>query len=298
MEGWIKLYRSISNKAYYKKDSEKVHLWIHLLLKAAHTGREETFRGKPIFCKPGQFTTGRKQLSDETGIHESKVERILKYLEVTEQQIEQQKSNINRLITILNWNEYQFSEQQTEQQSNSVSNEKNKNLTKTEQQNKIVIDSTSVNKNESENNLNNNRTTAEQRLNTLKECIECNNNIIHIGSQDFFVFDSYSKVMNEMLSDTIFLEQAICMNMKISLADVEDWVKKFFVKLTSEGNESVTSLSDARQYFSNWLRFELDKQSKQEKGGNNGTERRKGIDISAINQSSEKTSPDYSERFI
>lgn len=144
----------------------------------------------------------------------------------------------------------------------------------------------------------------ETEYETATKCATINknekndNNIIHIGGQDFFVFGSYSEVMNEMLSDTIFLEQAICMNMKISLADAEDWVKKFFVKLTSEGNETVTSLSDARQYFSNWLRFELDKQLKQEKGGNNGTERRKGIDNKSVNQSPEKTSPDYSERFI
>lgn len=54
----------------------------------------------------------------------------------TEQQIEQQKSSKNRLISIANWIDYQDSEQQIEQQ------------------------------------LNNDRTTTEQRLNTLQECKE------------------------------------------------------------------------------------------------------------------------------
>lgn len=139
MQGWIKLYRSIAAKAYYKKDSERVHLWIHLLISAAHTGKEEMFGGKPVFCKPGQFTTGRKQLAEETGINESKIERILTYFEKTEQQIEQQKSNVNRLITITNWAEFQLSEQESGQQPN------------------------------------NERTTTEQQVNTPKECIECNN---------------------------------------------------------------------------------------------------------------------------
>jgi len=50
--------------------------------------------------------TGRKKLSEQTGIPESTVERILKYLE-NEQQIEQQKTNKFRIITIRNWEKYQ-----------------------------------------------------------------------------------------------------------------------------------------------------------------------------------------------
>lgn len=138
-EGWIKLYRSLRNKAFYSNDSEKVHLWIHLLLKANHSGREEMFAGVPFFCKSGQFTTGRKQLSIETGINESKVERILTYFEKTEQQIEQRKSNGNRLISIINWCDFQEAEQQIEQR------------------------------------VNNDRTTSEQRVNTLQECKESKN---------------------------------------------------------------------------------------------------------------------------
>ena len=134
MEGWIKVYRKLSEKAFYKKDSEKVHLWIHILIKATHDGKEEFLGGKPYYCKPGEFTTGRKQLSEQTGISESKIERILSNFEKIEHQIEQQKTSTNRLISILNWNEYQISEQQIEQQ------------------------------------VNNDRTTSEQRVNTLQEC--------------------------------------------------------------------------------------------------------------------------------
>lgn len=119
MEGWISLHRKLMQKAYYSKDSEKVHLWIHLLMKANHDGYEEMLGGKPLLCKPGQFTTGRKQLSSETGISESKIERILTYFEKIEQQIEQQKSTTNRLISILNWAQYQQGKQQNEQRPNN-----------------------------------------------------------------------------------------------------------------------------------------------------------------------------------
>lgn len=133
MSGWIKLHRKIIDKGFYSKDSEKVHLWIHLLIKANREPREEYLGRIPIICKSGQFTCGRKQLSIETGICESKIERILTYFEKIEHQIEQQKTSKNRLISICSWGQYQSSEQQSEQQ------------------------------------VNNNRTTSEQQVNTLQE---------------------------------------------------------------------------------------------------------------------------------
>ena len=133
MEGWIKLHRKITEKSFYKKDSEAVHLWIHILICANRSNREEILGGKKIICNPGQFTTGRKQLSKDTGINESKIERLLNKFEKIEQQIKQEKTNTNRLISVINWLEYQSSEQTTEQQ------------------------------------LNNERTTTEQQLNTLQE---------------------------------------------------------------------------------------------------------------------------------
>ena len=55
----------------------------------------------------------RKQLSKLTGLHESKVQRILKYFE-NEHQIEQQTNAKFRIITICNWQIYQTSEQVSE----------------------------------------------------------------------------------------------------------------------------------------------------------------------------------------
>ena len=53
---------------------------------------------------------------EATGIHRSKIERILEKLSKIEQQIEQQTTSTNRLITVLNWHEYQENEQRFEQQ--------------------------------------------------------------------------------------------------------------------------------------------------------------------------------------
>lgn len=132
--GWIKVYRSIWDKGWSKKP-EFVAVWLYLLKEATHERREIFWNGKSVFIEEGQFITGRSKIAENTGVHESSVERILKTFEI-EQQIEQQKTTTSRLISILNWSKYQEVEQRSEQR------------------------------------LNNERTTAEQRLNTKQELKE------------------------------------------------------------------------------------------------------------------------------
>jgi hypothetical protein len=137
MAGWIKLHRSILDKGWIKKP-EYVQLWVVLLLMASHDDREYFWNGKTIILKSGQLITGRKALSEKTGINENKIERILKCFK-SEQQIEQQTTSSSRLISILNWDKFQQSEQPFEQR------------------------------------VNNDRTTSEQRVNTNKELKKDNN---------------------------------------------------------------------------------------------------------------------------
>jgi sugar-specific transcriptional regulator TrmB len=103
--GWIKMYRKIQEKCFYKK-SQYVHLWIHLLLNANRKPKEFMWNGNIILIKEGQMITGRKTLSSETGIPESTIEDILKFLE-KQHQIQQQKNNKFRLISIVNWIKHQ-----------------------------------------------------------------------------------------------------------------------------------------------------------------------------------------------
>lgn len=109
--GWIKLYRSILGQPWYD-DSHAVHLFIHLLISANHKGKQAIWDGSIIELQPGQLITGRKKLSAETGINESKVQRLLKKFEMY-QQIEQQTNNVSRLISIVSWGVFQSGEQQT-----------------------------------------------------------------------------------------------------------------------------------------------------------------------------------------
>lgn len=130
--GYVKLWRKTRDNPHFK-DPEKLAMWIWILLLAQHTSNKEMLGGKKITVNPGQFTTGRKQLSSLVGVSESKCERVLTCFE-NEQQIEQQKTNRNRLISITNWKDYQQNEQQNKRQ------------------------------------MNNKRTTSEQQVNTPEEC--------------------------------------------------------------------------------------------------------------------------------
>ncbi len=103
--GWIKLHRKILDNPISKRPTW-AWLWVTLLLKANHSETKMIWNDHTIVLKEGQFITGRDALSEETGIHRSSIERILQFLE-NEHQIEQQKTTKYRLITILNWKDYQ-----------------------------------------------------------------------------------------------------------------------------------------------------------------------------------------------
>ena len=131
-DGWIKLHRAIWENPVVTKDSDHFILWIWLLTNANFKEIEASVGGEIITLHPGQLVTGRKKISQQTGVQESKVERVLKAFEKA-QQIEQQTNSRNRVISICSWEKYQQVEQQNEQR------------------------------------MNNKRTTSEQQVNTYKE---------------------------------------------------------------------------------------------------------------------------------
>ena len=126
--GWIKIHRKIKDKGWYQ-NSKYVHLWVHILFRANHEEKEFLWNGSIQKTKRGQFITGRKALSRETGITETSVESILEVFE-KEGQIGQQKNNKFRLITVLNYEKYQERGQQTDNKRTSSGHQTdtNKNI--------------------------------------------------------------------------------------------------------------------------------------------------------------------------
>ena len=195
MEGWIKLYRKMLDNPIITKDSDYLSVWIYLLLNTTHKEYDVLFKGKRITLQKGQLLTGRKSISEKLKIDENKVQRILKTLE-NEHQIEQQNSNKNRLITIVSWDKYQQDEQQNEQQ------------------------------------VNNNRTTSEQQVNTNKNVKNITNdkNVIRTTTSDSCVDGLLNKKAEDSCVDGLqeiieFYNNNVGMMTPYGLEVISDYTK-------------------------------------------------------------------------
>lgn len=134
MKGWITLHRKLLGNPICGKPSY-LSVWIHLLLMANHEETSFIWNNKKQILKKGQLLTGRKKLSEMTGVSESQIYNILEYFEL-EQQIEQQKTTKYTIITIRNWCKYQErnnknnSKVTTERQQSNTYNNVNNNVNK------------------------------------------------------------------------------------------------------------------------------------------------------------------------
>lgn len=122
--GYIKLYRKIFDNPILSKDKDYFIVFIYLLVNATHEAKTVKILEQYIDLKPGQLVTGRRKISEKCHVEESKVTRILNRLQ-NEHQIEQQTTNKFRVITIVNWNKYQFDEQQNDEKVNTIKNIRN-----------------------------------------------------------------------------------------------------------------------------------------------------------------------------
>lgn len=121
----IRFLRKSLDNPIICKDVETFAVWIYLFLNAAHQETETVFGGKHIVLNPGQLVTSRAKIAMFFNISESKVQRVLKWLE-TERQIEQQTSVKNRLISMVDWDFKRKTEQQIERQLNDKGQTKGK----------------------------------------------------------------------------------------------------------------------------------------------------------------------------
>jgi len=102
MEGWIKLYRKFIDWEW-SHDMNMVGLFIHLVLRANHSTTK--WRGETI--KRGQLLTGRKQISEWTGLSDRKIRTCLNRLKSTSE-VTIETTNRYSIITICNYDNYQL----------------------------------------------------------------------------------------------------------------------------------------------------------------------------------------------
>lgn len=97
MDGWIKVPRSIADKAWYGAPND-VCLFIHLLMSANFTTRY--FKG--IEIKQGQLVRSLDSLASETGLTKNQVRTSIKHLIATHE-ITQERTHVGNLISIENY---------------------------------------------------------------------------------------------------------------------------------------------------------------------------------------------------
>ena len=227
MEGWIKIHRKILDNPIVCKDSDTLSIWVYLLLNATHVQIPILFKGKRIMLQEGQLLTGILSISKKLNIDKNKVQRTLKLFE-NDKQIEQQTSNQNRLVTILNWNTYQNSEKQNDK---PVINE-------WETDDKRVITNKNIKNIKNDKNV---RITAvsDSRGDDLQEIIEFYNN--NIGSTTPYIVEVLSDYLKDLNKELVILA------MKKSVEANKRFIQYIKGILNNWIKKGITTLVEAEQ---------------------------------------------------
>lgn len=112
--GWVKTHRALLEWEWYKTPN-MVHFFLHCLLRANH--EYKSWQGKTI--KKGEFISGRKKLSLETGLSEQSIRTCINNLKLTNE-ITIKTTSKYTVFTIISWEKYQDTNntnQQTNQQA-------------------------------------------------------------------------------------------------------------------------------------------------------------------------------------
>ena len=123
MDGWIKIYRAITEWEWYQ-DSQMVHLLIHLIFKANIMDK----KWKGITIKRGQLVTSVASLSSSTGISIRSIRTCLDRMEETGE-IDKETTNKFTIITICKYDSYQDCEISNDNQT-TIKRQQLKNIRK------------------------------------------------------------------------------------------------------------------------------------------------------------------------
>ena len=128
---FIKLNRSIINFEWYLKPNT-YRLFIHCLLKA--NWKDGKFEGKTI--KRGSFVTSLDKLSLELGLTTQQIRTSISHLKSTNN-ITSKSHSKYRIITVLNYNDYQDNNKQDNSQVTSNQQASNKQVTTIEEKKEL-----------------------------------------------------------------------------------------------------------------------------------------------------------------
>lgn len=122
--GWIKLYRELIDKPIWLNSTlEQRVILITLLCMANHKPKKWEWQGKPYEVQAGQFITSLPNIVKKCHCKSITVQKVRTALARFEnlEFLTDKSTNKNRLITIVNWQLYQDSNEESNKQNNRQS---------------------------------------------------------------------------------------------------------------------------------------------------------------------------------
>lgn len=104
--GYVSIHRQFMDSRLYK-DSQAVHLWLHLILKANHESAVVNTDIGPVTVDRGQMLTGRPTLVSETFIPDNKVRSLLRTFEAKGMLNISSMGKKFSLLTIVKYDDFQ-----------------------------------------------------------------------------------------------------------------------------------------------------------------------------------------------
>ncbi|MFV8852443.1 DNA replication protein [Serratia fonticola] len=80
-KGFALLHRKIMELPFYRTDSEAVHLWVHIIMKANYEPTIVQTEIGDLLLRRGEFITGRSKLELETGVKDDRIKYLLNKFE-------------------------------------------------------------------------------------------------------------------------------------------------------------------------------------------------------------------------
>ena len=220
MQGWIKLHRKLIEWEWFHCP-DVAHLFIYLLLKANH--KDGSWQGIPIAA--GQLLTGRKRLSDETGLSQQKIRTCLNKLKSTSDITIKSTSRFS-LITVCNYSTYQLKDKDVNQHPNQQPNQQ----------------------------LTSDQPTINQQLTTNKNDNNTRSNITHTATDEILGFFDNSKFSLDDCKNAAF---------KAGLSDEE--AESMFHHFNSQGWTKTNGrpITDINSAMVNWKNYKPSFQQKE-----------------------------------
>jgi len=110
MSGWVQLHRKLLENPVFK-NPKLLQTFLYCLLKATHTEREQLVGDTIVKLQPGQMATGRRALSQATGLTEQNIRTALDKLKKLGILTSKPTTKYS-IISITNWDSYQQTNQQ------------------------------------------------------------------------------------------------------------------------------------------------------------------------------------------